>query len=65
MQREYLLTAYMDSGMLGNKVMDVIVFGLQPYAGETLQEKIHTFLTTEVGVTEDEIASIRSILLEQ
>lgn len=65
MQREYLLTAYMDSGMLGNKVMDVIVFGLQSYAGETLQEKIHTFLTTEVGVTEDEIASIRSILLEQ
>jgi hypothetical protein len=65
MQREYLITAYVDNWMLEKHQMDVIVFGLQSYAGETLQEKIYTFLTTEVGITEEEIASIRSILLEQ
>ena len=65
MQREYLITAYVDNWMLERHQMDVIVFGLQSYAGETLQEKIYTFLTTEVGVTEEEIASIRSIFLQE
>lgn len=65
MQREYLITAYVDNWMLERHQMDVIVFGLQSYAGETLQEKIYTFLTTEVGVTEKEIASIRSIFLQE
>lgn len=65
MRREYRLSAYVDASMINNNSMDVIATGLAPYAGDTLQEKIVTFLTTDVGVTEEEIASIRSIFLEQ
>ena len=66
MRREYMLTAYMEPAMLtANNRIDVTISGLQTYAGDTLQEKIFTFLTEDIGVTEEEIASIRSIFLEQ
>ena len=37
---------------------------LETNEGETLQEKIINYLTTTVGVTQEEIASIQSIFLE-
>lgn len=63
MIREYRLTGFNGTGYEDNNQMDVIIAGLQPYAGETTQEKIVSFLTEQIGVTPEEIASIRRILL--
>lgn len=65
MVQEYLRSAYWFKKMATSEDLRVIDAGLEPYAGDTLQEKIVTFLITEIGVTEEEIASIRSILLEE
>ena len=64
MKREYKLTGYTDDSILDNNSMDVIINGLKPFAGDTLQEKIVTFLTTEIGITNAQIESIRNIFLE-
>ena len=64
MKQEYLLTSYTDGSLSESTNMDVVINGLKPYAGDTLQEKIVTYLTTDIGVTEAEIESIRSIFLE-
>ena len=44
--------------------MDSLINGLEKYSGNTINEKIESFLTEEIGVTQEEITSIREILLE-
>lgn len=62
---EYKQTSYVHPAIADNHNMDIIIAGLAPYEGNTLQEKIVSFLTTVVGVEEEEIQAIRSILLDE
>lgn len=63
MMREYLLSAFIHPEIANDNPMEAIVNTLNGYEGDTLQEKIVTFLTDEVGVTMEEIVSIKNILL--
>ena len=64
MVREYMLSSYTAGHLLEINHIDAINSGMMDYEGDTLQEKIVTYLTSVVGVTEEEIASIRHIFLE-
>jgi len=62
--QEYRLTGYVTPAVATNNKMDALFLQLDAYEGDTLQEKIINYLTTTVGVTPEEIASIQSIFLE-
>ena len=62
--QEYRITGYVTPAVATNNKMDVVFMELETYEGDTLQEKIISYLTTTVGVTQEEIASIQSIFLE-
>jgi protein-tyrosine phosphatase len=64
MMLEYRLTGYVTPSVATNNKMDIVFMQLKHYEGDTLQEKIINYLTTTVGVTQEEIASIQAIFLE-
>ena len=62
--QEYRLTGYVTPAVATNNKMDTVFTQLGAYEGDTLQEQIINYLTTTVGVTQEEIESIQSIFLE-
>lgn len=65
MLTEYRLTGFSgDKSYATSNKIDIIISGLEGFNGETLQEKIVDYLLTDIGVTQEEIDSIRNILLE-
>lgn len=64
MMQEYRLSAFFAEGYEDNTLIEGLYDGLQAYPGTTINEKIEVFLTTDIGVTEAELESIRRILLE-
>ena len=65
MIEEYKLTGYAIPSVLDGANLDKLIWGLQSYEGDTLQEKIVSYLTQTAGVTQQELAAIRGILLEE
>lgn len=65
MRREFHTTGFALNGYDTSNKLDIITAGLESFPGDTLQEKIVSFLTSTIGVTQAEIDSIRSILLEE
>lgn len=65
MKTEYTLTAFAFSSYADADALQVVDEGLQSYAGDTMQEKIETFLIEDIGVTPEEIGAIKEILLEE
>ena len=64
MIREYQMTGFATAAYRNSEKTDIVINGLQNYEGETLQEQIVSFLRDAVGITQEQIDSIRNILLE-
>lgn len=62
---EYKLTAFSLKGYEDGSKLDVIYSGLEGIEGDSINEKIENFLVGTVGVTKEQIQSIRDILLEK
>lgn len=64
MLREFRRSAYAyDTFSPNSDSMDVVIHFLENYPGATLQERIVFFLVMEIGITPQQIDSIRSIFL--
>ena len=62
---EYRRTGFTSSKYVNSTDIDVLISGLEGYKGDTLSEKIEDYLINGVGAAEEEIESIRNILLEE
>ena len=62
---EYRLTAFANASFRNNKEIEIVASGFEGYEGETINEKIENYLIDYVGVSVEEIESIRNIMLEK
>jgi hypothetical protein len=65
MIREYQKTAFVYASYADTTSLEIIIDGLNAYEGDTLSQKIVSYMITEVGITEEQIQSIRDIYLNQ
>ena len=63
MKNEYALSRFTISGR-ADAYLNPIISGVEGYDGDTINEKIVSYLKTTIGVTDQQIDSIRNILLE-
>ena len=64
MDMEYMLTAFEVPSVKENEYIDVVKTNIMGFEGDTINEKIENFLINDIGVTKQEIDSIRRIFLE-
>ena len=65
MIREYQLSGFVYDEIVEENAIQRLTDGLQQYPGNTMQEKVLTFLTEDVGVTQEQISAIRNIFLDE
>ena len=61
---EYQRSGFFNKDYAVSNNMDIIISGLDSYEGDTICEKIEDYLISYVGITQEDIDSIRNILLE-
>jgi len=64
MIREYQMTGFFSTNFATSDYMNVVSKNLNNFSGNTIQEKIESFLIGEIGITKDQIQAIKNILLE-
>ena len=64
MEFEYRLSAFERSSCTNNASLNGIIGGLEGMEGDTINEKIYSFMIQVVGLTPEQIDAIRVILLE-
>ncbi len=64
MLHEYRLSGFVMENFHKNTNIDALIAGLESYEGNTMQEKITNYLTKTVGITNEQIESIKTIFLD-
>ena len=64
MIREYQRSGFFSSKFATSEQYGEIISGVESYEGKTLQEKIISFMINDIGMTQEQIDSIRNILLQ-
>ena len=65
MLKEFQLTGIYNYDYATSNRMQVVIDKVNTFPGKTTAEKIEYWLVNEIGITEDQIASIRNILVEK
>jgi len=64
MFREFRLSGFATPAYAKSELMTSLIASLEHYDGDTVQEKIYNYMTQTVGITPEQIETIRSIMLQ-
>ena len=64
MFREFRLSGFATPAYAKSELMTSLIASLEHYDGDTIQEKIYNYMTQTVGITPEQIETIRSIMLQ-